>query len=340
MKKRALFIILPVFIVFSCRDNKLDVDISSVDTQPLELMRLENDLFSVTPHDFENKSAQIKSKYGMFYEHYLMNPLGLRGSSDSAYKGMILDFTANRDVREAYDEVKKMYPADKMEAIAGEVNNCIKRFKIHFPKRRLPERLITCTTGWNYAFAYIDSALVVGLDMYLGENSKFYAMLAYPQYQTRKMNEAHLLPDIARGWMLTEFDNNPAENNLLNHTIFYGKLYYAVNALLPETHDSLIIGYTAKQLETCKKYEKNYWGYFAEKNRLYESNMNTIRELVMPLDGPFTTAISKECPPRIAMWIGWQIVRNYMKNNENVTLAELMSETDARKILSRSKYRP
>jgi hypothetical protein len=57
-------------------------------------------------------------------------------------------------------------------------------------------------------------------------------------------------------------------------------------------------------------------------------------------DGPFTGSISKECPPRIAMWIGWQIVKSYMDHNEQVSLEELMNEKDAQKILSKSKYKP
>jgi len=338
MKKRILFIVLPLFILFSCNRDRLDVDISSVSTEPLQVLRLEEDLFALNPSNFDTKAPGIKAKYGAFYEHFLINPLGLNGTKDTAYKAMVLDFVLNRDVREAYDYARKLYPASKFDKIASEVNDCVKRFNYHFPKRRLPARLITCTTGWNYAFAYLDSALVVGLDMYLGDTAKFYQMLRYPQYQTRKMNEAHLLPDIARGWLLTEFDNTMPENNLLNHTIFYGKLFYAVNALLPGTPDSLLIGYTSKQMKTCAEYEKNYWSYFAEKNRLYENNLNTIRELTS--EGPFTAAISKECPPRIAMWIGWQVVKSYMKNNENVTLEQLMDDTNAQKILTRSKYRP
>lgn len=338
MKKRVLFILLPVFILFSCKHDPLNVDISSVKTEPLKVLRLEEDLFELSPANFDVKSNAIKAKYGAFYEHFLINPLRLHGSGDTAYKTMVLDFVWNRDVREAYNDVKKLYPASDFKKISEEVEQCVKRFKFHFPERKLPTRLITCTTGWNYAFAYLDSALVVSLDMYLGDTSRFYKMLAYPQYQTRKMDKAHLVPDIARGWILTEFDTVQPENTLLGHTIFYGKLYYAINALLPDAPDSLIIGYTSKQMQTCNKYEKNYWSYFAEKNRLYENNMNTIRELTG--EGPFTAAISKECPPRIAMWIGWQIVRSYMKNNENVTLEELMKETNAQKILSKSKYRP
>ena len=174
--------------------------------------------------------------------------------------------------------------------------------------------------------------------MYLGDTAIYYQLLQYPANQQRRMSHHYILPDIARGWLLTEFDTQQPENTLLQHTIFYGKLYYAVNALLPHLHDSLIIGYTGAQLAYCDTYEKNLWGYFAAKNRLYENNLNTLRELTT--EGPFTAAISKECPPRIAMWVGWQIVRSYMKNNPDVTLLQLMKETDGQKILSRSRYRP
>lgn len=163
-------------------------------------------------------------------------------------------------------------------------------------------------------------------------------MLRYPQYQVRKMNKENMVSDIMRGWMLTEFDKSEAGDNLLSHTIFYGKLFYTIQALMPDAADSLIIGYSQQQMDYCKKYEKQLWGFFAEKNRLYESNLNTVRELTS--DGPFTGAIHKDCPPRIAMWVGWQIVKQYMKNNKEVTLNALMKNNDAQSILNKSKYRP
>jgi hypothetical protein len=242
-------------------------------------------------------------------------------------------------MKETYQYVKKLYPQTTIEEINNELTNCVKRFKYHFPKRKLPTKLITCTTGYNYAVDYTDSALVLGLDMYLNDTAKFYKMLNTPLYQLRTMNQHYILPNVIKGWMLREFDNSQPVNTLLYHTIFYGKLFYAINALLPNTNDTLLISYTSKQINYCKENEKNLWGYFAEKNRLYENNLKTVQELTS--DGPFTGAINpKECPPRIAMWVGWQIVRSYMKNNKGATLDKLMNETDAQTILSKSKYRP
>jgi len=338
MKKTAGLILILLFILSSCGRDRLDVDVDKVSTPPLQVFRLEQDLFRLDESNFEQQSSQIRNKYGVLYDHYLMNPHRLTGVGDSLYKPTVLAFTHDKDVREAYEYTRKIYTPAAMESIVENVELMRKRFRYHFPTRALPTRFVTCTTGWNYAFAYMDSALIVGLDMYLGDTTKFYQMLRYPQYQTRKMDVNHLLPDIARGWMLSEFDNKNAENTLLHHTIFYGKLFYAVEALLPTTADSLIIGYTSEQMKTCDKYEKQYWSYFAEKNRLYESSIQTIRELTS--EGPFTAAISKDAPPRIAMWIGWQIVRSYMKHNDKVTVSELMNEQDAQKILNKSKYRP
>jgi len=339
MGVRPLFITcLMLLALFSCKDKRLDVDISSVETDPVKLLRLEDDLFAITAENITEKTEAIKKKYGAYYEHYLMGFICRNGTADSAYRTSVLSFTGDKDIRECYRYVKKEYPDKVLEDLLPEVDDCAKRFKYHFPDRKTPVHWVTCITGWNYAVAYLDRNLVSGLDMYLGDTAKFYAMLRYPQYQARKMNRDYILPDLVRGWMLTEFDKNPAENTLLHHTIFYGKLFYAVEALLPGYADSVLIGYTSKQMKYCKEYEKQVWSYFAEKNRLFENNMNTVRELTS--EGPFTGAISKECPPRIAMWVGWQIIRSYMDHNENETLNGLMKDQDVQKILNKSRYRP
>lgn len=336
---RNLFLFLTFLLVLtSCNNNPLDVDVSSVKTEPLKILRLDNDLFALNEKNFNEQSEKIKNKYGIYYEHYLAAFLNRGGTKDTLYKPSVLSFVNDKDVRETYAYVQKLYPNTKIENINNQLNDCVKRFRYHFPEKKLPKNLITCLTGWNYSFAYMDSSLVIGLDMYMNDTAKFYQMLRFPKYMAKNMNEHYILPDIARGWLLTEFDNDMAENILLNHTIFYGKLYYAVNALLPNTHDSLLIGYTGVQLKYCREYEKKLWGYFAEKNRLYENNLQVVRELTS--EGPFTGAISKDCPPRIAMWVGWQIVKSYMKHNKEVSLAELMNEKDSKKILSKSKYRP
>jgi len=333
-----LLFILSLFFFVSCSTDDLKVDVSGIEVKLPEFKRLDADLFEFNELNFDAHSSALINSYGTVYQKYLMNPLRIAGTEDSLYKASVLAFIRDKDIQSAHAEIAKRYSDKKMQDIEDQLLDCIKHYKYHFPKRTTPEQVIFCQTGWNYAFAYVDHSFLIGLDMYLGENSAFYKMLSYPQYQVKKMSAEYLLPDVARGWVLTEFDTPDLENTLLNHCIYYGKLFYAVNALLPETHDSLIIGYTGAQLKYCNAYEKKIWGYFAEKNRLYENNLELVRELTG--DGPFTGSISKECPPRLAMWVGWQIVKAYMKNNKTVSLEDVMLEKSATKILNKSRYRP
>jgi len=331
----ALFILT---ILSSCSNNPLDVDVSGIQTEPVKVLRLEKDVFSVNQANIIQKTEEMSRRYGAFYTLYLNSILNTGGVTDTSYQKQVLSFIYNKDMRDAYKESQKIFSDNDLASIGGELNTCIKRFKYHFPKRKLPVKVVSYISGFNYNIVYADSTIGIGLDMYLGDTSRFYQMLQWPQYKVRTMKKEYVLPDAVRGWLITEFDNKEPVNNLLNHMIFYGKIFYACDALLPHLHDSIKIAYTTPQMKYCKEYEKNLWGFFAEKNRLYENSMKTIQELTA--EGPFTGAISKECPPRIAMWVGWQIVRSYMDNNKKITLEALMNEKDAQKILSKSKYRP
>lgn len=322
-------------LIYGCSHDKLDVDVTSIEVPVVKFMRFEKDFFAITPQNISVKSQELEKKYGAFYHMFVNTVQGRSLPNDT---NAILAFTSNKDMHDAYLETQKQINDADLQQLETGLTDCLKRFKYHFPNRKLPKHFTTCMSGFDYSFAYPDSVMAVSLEMYLGRNNVFYKMLQWPQYQVRVLNKEFMLPDMVRGWLISEFDNGQPVNNLLNNMIQFGKVFYACDALLPETHDSIKIAYTTAQMNYCKEYEKNVWGYFAENNRLYENNMKTIGELTS--DGPFTSAISKQCPPRIAMWIGWQIVRSYMKNNEKVSLDELMNEKDAQKILSKSKYRP
>lgn len=337
INKLLLFITISA-MVCSCGSNRFEVDTDKVEIPAIKVQNLAKDVATINEKNISEKTIELKNKYGKFYERYIVSFICDGGISDSLYPSQLLQFLNDKDMSAAFQYINKQYPESELNKINNELLNGIKRFHYFFPKKQLPKYLTACMSGFNYAVAFTDSTLGYSLDMYLGEKAPFYSMLNWPQYKTRIMNKQHLPSDIMRGWLLNEFDNTDANNTLLFHTIFYGKLYFATKQLMPHVHDSVIIGYNTKQMAYCKAYEKNLWGYMAEKNRLYENNMRHIQELTG--EGPFTSAISKECPPGIAKWIGWQIVKNYMEKNEDVTLEQLMNEKDAQKILNKSKYRP
>jgi len=334
------FLILTLIVNFltSCEHNQLDIDTSKVQLEPIIFKRLDKDVFSLTPENASSKMVLYQKKYADFYTRYISSIVNNGGKVDSLYSQTLLRFINNQDIKNAYSDLTKTYTDNDVELLGDDMTEAVKRFKVFFPKRKTPQQFVTFMSGFQYNVVYVDSTLGIGLDMYLGSNNPFYNMMELPKFRTRTMNKEHVLSDAVRGWIITEFDNADPVNNLLNHMIFYGKIFYVCDALLPNVQDSIKMGYTTAQMEYLGKYEKNVWGFFAKDNKLYDNDMKLVSEFTS--DGPFTRAISKECPPRVAMWLGQQIVKSYMEHNQDVTLEDLMNEKDAQKILSKSKYKP
>ena len=80
------------------------------------------------------------------------------------------------------------------------------------------------------------------------------------------------------------------------------------------------------------------WTYLLEHKLLFSTDYMTIRKLVYP--APFTVYFTNESPGRSVVWIGYKIIEGYMENNKDVTLLQLMQESDYQKILRKSNYKP
>jgi hypothetical protein len=174
--------------------------------------------------------------------------------------------------------------------------------------------------------------------MYLGKGSKFYDAMQIPAYKQLVMRREYIAGDLLKAWMMKEYPNTIKSGTLLSEMIYQGKLLYLADAMMPSSDDTLKIGYTKAQIEWCGRHENDMWGFLIKNKLLYSTELTDISKYTG--EGPFTTGFVKESPGRAGVWIGWRIVRSYMKANPKTTLADLMKENDAQIVLSKSKYKP
>jgi uncharacterized protein YjaZ len=80
------------------------------------------------------------------------------------------------------------------------------------------------------------------------------------------------------------------------------------------------------------------WTYLAEHKMLFSNERMDIKRYTD--DAPYTSSFTADSPGRTGCWLGWQIVKDYMKKNPGMTIPELMEEKDCRKILNYSAYQP
>lgn len=336
MKQVLLYILLASsFFMISCGGDPLDVDTSTIELQPIKIERLEQDLFAIDTSNVTSFTENMQKKYGPFYSVFISGIINNGGVSDSSYAFRLKQFISDKDMKAVYADCQKIYP--DLAFLEQEFQEVFKRNKYHFPEKNNP-KIITMMSGFNQSVVYADSTLAIGLEMFLGEKSVFYQMLAMPRYKTLFMNKENIVPDAVRVWMLNEFPYNMEKSDLLSEMVYMGKIMYLTDAMLPKVHDTLKMQYTQKQLDYCIQNEFNMWSYFAAQKLLYTTDQAEIMKYTA--EGPFTAAFSKESAPRIGYWIGWQIVRQYMKNNPEITLQDLMNETDSQLFLSKSKYKP
>jgi hypothetical protein len=163
----------------------------------------------------------------------------------------------------------------------------------------------------------------------------------FPHYLSRNFTPENMVPRVIEHMAREDmFPENDSSKTMLSKMIYSGKILYFMDMILPEVPDTVKIGYTGAQLQWCKDFEPKIWAYFLDQNLLYESDYPRIQKYLS--EAPFTPGLGEknESAPKLGIWTGWQIVREYMNKNPDVTLLQLMTNTDAQKILNGAKYKP
>lgn len=236
---------------------------------------------------------------------------------------------------ELSNEVKKAYPNFVKEK--NELKVLFQHLTYYFPSFKTPT-VITLTSDVDFKNKVMvtPDKLLIALDNYLGENHHFY--VGIPAYIKSGMNKESLLVDVA-GAYAAEFTPKATKRSFLASMVYYGKLLYLKDMLLPKTPDYLKIGYADEQLAWAEANEDQIWRFFIEKEMLYDTDPK-LKERFINL-APFSKfglQLDNESPPQLGQYIGWQIVRQFTQKN-TVSLPELLV-LDEETLFKQSNFKP
>ncbi len=330
---------LGALVWFSCSQNRLDVDVSEIRIPETSITRLDSVAWAWSQYPEALDRDFVHYLKWSPVQHYAFSALIPPDSAaqPAAARRTLKLFVGNPDIRASLQRIHQLYSSKRVSELKIQLEDLLKHYRYYFPQDSLPQLVSVCS-GWNYTYAPFKSHLLISLDMYLGDTCSLYSFLPFPKYQIAKMSPDYLPSDLARALLLIKTDRQPPGDFLLAHAVFYGKLFYGIKALLPKTEDRIILGYTPHHMEYLDKYEHALWTYFAQDNKWFAQDLKIIR--AHTTEGPFTAAISKECPPRIAMWIGYRMVTAFMNRNSSVSLDSLFKIQDPHRIMRESAYKP
>ena len=197
-------------------------------------------------------------------------------------------------------------------------------------------KIITINNGldFQYKLIDIDSLVLLSLDCYL-DNDELYK--AIPDYISEKMNKNYLIRDLAEK-LISRYVNYPTNRQFLDKIIYYGKVYnLMINNL--DFGEANALYYNEKEILWAKDNEKEVWKFFIENEILFNtSNILVERFINFGPYSKFGISIDYESSPMIGKWIGYKIVKSYLKSN-NKTIEEILNMNEYELYLN-SNYKP
>ena len=230
-------------------------------------------------------------------------------------------------------ETKKVF-GDAHE-LKEEFQTAFANMKYYYPAFKAP-RVETVITGCEADLYVSDTLIIVGLDYFLGRKGKYRPNMH--EYMLRRYEKNYIVPSAMLLYGIDSKYNymNPGDRTVLADMITYGKAFYFAKHMLPCAPDSLLIGYTGREIEGAKVNQDRIWSKLIDDEALFSVSHQMKQRYIA--ERPKVFEIGNECPGRIGIWVGWQIVNEYGREHSNTSLPDFMHMTDAQKILRGSKY--
>lgn len=318
--------VLIVLLIGSCSQEDCREVADLEWTADLKIMRTEHELFSSKSLrdviDYLEKYPELA--YYFWHNHQYPN--------DSMLAEQIFPQVMHPSVDTVYQE--SVWAFEDMDALEAEFEEAFGRLRQFYPRAKMPKIYSAVSVFYNDLFIS-DSLIILGLDHFIGSEATYHPK-DIPAYILERYDRTHL-PAMVMQFISGHYVKVGNKQTLLSDMIDFGKTYYLNSRLLPCTPDSILIGYSAQEMRDINNNREIIWANLVKNQLLYETD-HFIKVKFLS-ERPNIYEIGEKCPGRIGAWIGWEIVESYMTNND-VTIPELINDTDHHKIFELSKYKP
>ncbi len=316
MKKLIFTILSSSLLFFGCNDTdrvKAEIDKIPID---LEILRFDREFATATP----DKLPALRKSYPYLFP-----------APDSVWVAKMKDTLQI----ELFQEVGNTFNSFTDEE--ADLVQLFKHVKYYFPEQRIP-KVITVTNDVDYDNRIIlaDSLLFIGLDNYLAPEHRYYG--GFQRYIAKTLDRKYMTSDVASAFAKRVVPK-PRDRTFLARMIYFGKELYLKDMLMPDTPDTEKIRYTQDELEWAMVNEEPIWRNFVEQEHLYSTDAKLNARFLDPSPfSKFGLELDNESPGRLGRYMGWQIVRAFMDNND-IGLKQLLTMPEE-EIFKKSNYKP
>jgi len=317
MKKTTLLISIFIALISCKKDSKLESNITKINID-LHVERFDKVYAKAKPSDL----SQIKETFPFLFSKRIADSIWINRMNDPLQLQL-------------FSEVDKVF--GDLNAVNADVKSLFQHIK-YYDKNFKPPRIVTLTNDVDYRNSVIvtDTIVLIALDNYLGKDHEFYGSVQ--SYLKQNFESSQIVCDLAEEYA-ENYVFQSKKRTLLDEMIYFGKLLYFKESVIPFKSEAEIMGYTDNQIQWSIANEREVWSYFIEKELLYSTDSKLPSRFISPAPfSKFYLELDNESPGRLGQYIGWQIVKKYMKDND-VSLMDMMQK-EAKEIFDNTKYKP
>lgn len=317
--KQIITLLIIIICIASCKkESQVQVDIANINAD-ITVERFDKLFAEASIKDL----PKLKKAYPFMFSETYTDTFWIAKMQDTMQQQL-------------YKEVEKVFT--DFEKTELEIESLVNHLKYYFPEFT-PPRIITTTSFVDYRNKVFltDTIALISTDTYLGSDHEYYESIQ--KYIRANLRKEQVVVDLATKYA-EKYIFQQEKKTLLDEMIYFGKQLYFKDIIIPFKTEAERIGYTPEQLDWAMVNENYIWRYFVERELLFSTDSKLPSRFInpAPFSKFFLEEIDTDSPGRLGQYMGWQIVRAYMTQNDASLKDLLIASTE--EIFNNSKFKP
>jgi len=347
LHKGFVFLFLLSATLSSCKDSPKLPGEARV-AIPVTIARFDQDFFALDTGSLNGGLADLSARYPDFLPGYLQAILGIHPADPKAPEAIKAFLNSYRPVyQQSLPITQKQFTdlPEQLQAALQWMKYLVPAFRPDSPFVVTPfigpmDAYESFSIG-DYGDVRTTNGVGIALQFHLGKDAEIYEQGmkngVFFQYQVQRFTPETMVVNAMKNVIDDQYPYTAAGKPMVEEMIEKGKRLYLLKRVLPETGDSLLLGYTGSQTTGCYENEETIWQFFVKNDLLYSIEPVINQQYLR--DGPKTPELGDASPGYIGLFTGWRIVESYMKKFPDTSLDALMKKP-AMEVYQASNYRP
>lgn len=323
--RKFVYCILCCLSLTACKWNRLDM---LQDQNGVEIARYDHLQFEYATSNSVTALQKMNTEYPQATKLLIEDVLGIGRVNDPQINEKLLVYLSDTTIQHLLLDVEEKFR--DIRWIENDLDKGLSYLKKELPDLVVPQ-FYAQISALNQSVVVRDSLVGFSLDKYMGKDYALYKRFYY-DYQTKYMSPDRIVPDCLTFYLISEYPMTlNRRRTLLDVMLYRGRFAWLLTKALEYDSIEDMMGYDAEEKKWCQKNKQKVWQFMQDNHHLDMSDPMIIRSYMGMI--PYYTIMDENAPQGVGLWIGAQLVEEYMREHKEVSIQELMDLTNYRKIV-------